>query len=148
MVSTYIGMHSMPTLHLGGYINANPYLGWFVQLRGEADIREVNAVGVTNLDLGRYAWLGGTLRASFFLFPFDMNVNPLLRNRLSFIGEANWFTDANTGRNIHKYVATAKYNISEQGNLVDPGGVIAQYGQVRRWWAWNQKILVKLAYAY
>jgi hypothetical protein len=133
-------------LHLGGYINANPYLGWFVQLRGEADVREVNAVGVTNLDLGRYAWLGGTARASFFLFPFDMNVDPLLRNRLSFIGEGNWFTDAYTGRKIQKYVATAKYNISEQGN----SSIQIEYshGTDKETLVFLNQVLVKLAYAY
>ena len=133
-------------LHLGGYINTNPYLGWFVQVRGEADVRDVQAVGFTNLDKSRYAWLGGTIRASFFLFPSAMNVDPAFRNRISFIGEADWFDDARSGRQIHKYVATAKYNISDSGN----SSIQLEYtrGTDKETLVYLNQVLVKLSYAY
>jgi hypothetical protein len=133
-------------LHLGGYISGNPTLDWFIQLRGEADVRDVDRVGVTDLEKKRYAWVGGTARASFFLFPSDMNVDPALRNRISFIGEASWFNDLRSGAQIHKYVATAKYNISEQGN----SSVQLQYtrGTDKETLVYMNQILVKLSYAY
>jgi hypothetical protein len=133
-------------LHLGGYINTNPYLGWFVQVRGEADVRNVDAVGVTGLDKVSYAWLGGTIRASFFLFPTAMDVDPVWRNRLSFIGEVSWFEDARSGQEVHKYVATAKYNISESGN----SSIQLQYtrGTDKETLVFLNQVLVKLSYAY
>lgn len=133
-------------LHLGGYINTNPYLGWFVQVRGEADVRDVQTVGFTNLDKSRYAWLGGTVRASFFLFPSAMNVDPALRNRISFIGEASWFDDLRTGHQIRKYVATAKYNISDSGN----SSIQLEYtrGTDKETLVYLNQVLVKLTYAY
>jgi hypothetical protein len=132
--------------HLGGYINTNPYLGWFVQLRGEADVRDVNAVGLTNLDKTRYAWVGGTVRANFFLFPLTTDVDPALRNRLSFIGEFDWFDDLRSGNQIHKYVATAKYNISDEGN----SSVQLEYtrGTDKETMVYLNQVLVKLTYAY
>jgi len=133
-------------LHLGGYVSSNPVLDWYVQLRGEADMRDVNAVGVTNLNKTRYRGVGGTARAMFFLFPSDMNVAPALRNRISFIGEASWFNDLRTGAQIHKYVATAKYNISEQGN----SSIQLEYtkGTDKETLVYLDQILVKLTYAY
>jgi hypothetical protein len=133
-------------LHLGGYLNTNPYLGWFVQVRGEADMREVDAIGVTNLTKANYAWLGGTIRANFFLFPSTLEVPSALRNRVSFIGEADWFNDARSGSKIYKYVATAKYNISDSGN----SSVQLQYtyGTDKDTLVFMNQVLVKLAYAY
>jgi len=45
--------------HLGGYLKTDPYLGWFVQLRGETDIRQVDIPGVTGLTKSNYEWAGG-----------------------------------------------------------------------------------------
>jgi hypothetical protein len=133
-------------LHLGGYLNTDPNLGWFVQLRGEGDIRNVDAVGVTNLQKREYAWLGGTVRASFFLFPTSMNVPPELRNRLSFIGEMDWFDDAKSNSTIWKYVATAKYNITDAGN----SSLQLQYtrGTDKDTMVFLNQLMLKLSYAY
>lgn len=133
-------------LHLGGYLKSDPYLGWFVQVRGEADIRKVDAVGVTNLMKKDYAWLGGTIRANFFLFPSTMDVPPELRNRLSFIGEVDWYDDARTNSRIWKYVATAKYNITDAGN----SSIQLQYtyGTNKDTMVFLNQMVVKLSYAY
>ena len=45
-----------------------------------------------------------------------MDVPAELRNRLSFIGEVDWFSDEKSNSKIWKYVATAKYNITDAGN--------------------------------
>jgi hypothetical protein len=50
----------MSGLHLGGYLDTDPYLGWFAQLRGEVDEIEVSNVGVTNLSKTSYSWVEGT----------------------------------------------------------------------------------------
>ena len=61
-------------LHLGGYINANPYLRWFVQLRARLISVEVNAVGVTNLDLGALRMAGRNFLSELLSVSFrDMN---------------------------------------------------------------------------
>jgi hypothetical protein len=87
----------------------------------------VNAVGLTNLDKANYAWLGGTIRASFFLFPSTMNVDPALPHRLSFIGEFDWYDEVRTGNqsiNMWRLLNT----ISRRWQLIDPASVYARNG--------------------
>jgi hypothetical protein len=133
-------------IHLGGYIDTDPYLGWFIQIRGETDVRNVDAVGVTGLDKGRYAWIGGTARASFFLFPNTTDVAPAFRNRISFIAEYNWYEDLQSRNTITKYKAIAKYNVSEAGN----SSVQVEYtrGTDKDSLIYLNQVLLKLAYAF
>jgi hypothetical protein len=93
-----------------------------------------------------YAWLGGTARANFFLFPSAMNVPPELRNRLSFVGEVDWFDDARSNNKIWKYVATAKYNITDAGN----SSIQLQYthGTDKDTMVFLNQLVLKLSYAY
>ena len=104
------------TLHLGGYINNDPNLGWFVQLRGEVDARHVSEPGLTNLKKADYAWVGGTARLNMFFFPFSDSVPEFLQNRLSLIASANWFRDLKSGLEARKYVVTLAYKLSAAGN--------------------------------
>jgi hypothetical protein len=101
--------------HLGGYLPSNPYLGWFLQLRGEADLRNVEDPGLTGLSPTSYAWIGGTARLSIFFFPFADNVPENIRNRFSLIAGVNFFHDLRSGMDIHSYTATLKYKLNPEG---------------------------------
>ena len=114
-------------LHLGGYIDTNPYLGWFVQLRGEADAIDVNSVGVTNLTKTNYDWVGGTAALNMYFLPSDPNVPDWIRNRFAFYATASYFTDARSGRDIHYY--TAKTQLQDH-----VGWLLCDFNRVRRWY--------------
>lgn len=59
-----------PYFHLGGYVKGESTrnLGWFLQLRGEADIYNVNNIGLTQLSKTSYSWIGGTARLNMLFF--------------------------------------------------------------------------------
>jgi hypothetical protein len=101
--------------HIGGYIDNDPYLGWFIQLRGETDFRNVSNPGLTGLTKTDYAWIGGTARLSLFFLPSALDVPEAIRNRFSFIASVDYFHDMHTGADIRKYVATLKYNLNVEG---------------------------------
>jgi hypothetical protein len=103
-------------LHLGGYLDTDPYLGWFVQLRGEANEIQVSKVGVTNLSSTSYSWVGGTAALNVYFLPADLNVPDFIRNRFAFYATANYFTDTRSGMNIRYYTAKLSYKISSDGS--------------------------------
>jgi hypothetical protein len=133
-----------PDLHLGGYLDTNPYLGWFVQLRGETDIRQVDSTGVTNLTNRDYAWIGGTARLNMYFFP---SVGaPEFRNRFSFIASASYFNDVRSGMNVGQYSATLKYKITPDGSA----SIAVEYnhGTNKDTLVKASQYLVSLTYAY
>lgn len=100
--------------HIGGYLRDNPYLGWFLQLSAEADIRNVQNPGVTGIGETSYSWVGGVARLSLFFLPFA-DVSPVIRNRLSFVTTGWFYHDLRTGIDAHKYSALLKYKIVPEG---------------------------------
>jgi hypothetical protein len=133
-------------LHLGGYINSDPYLGWFVQLRGETDIRQVDAIGVTNLTKTSYAWIGGTARLNMYLFPLATDVPEIVRNRFSLIASANYFTDLQSGMSVHMYSVTFAYKITPDGS--SSIGFEYDYGTDKETLVKSNQYLITLSYAY
>lgn len=133
-------------LHLGGYIDTNPYLGWFVQLRGEADAIDVNSVGVTNLTKTNYDWVGGTAALNMYFLPSDPNVPDWIRNRFAFYATASYFTDARSGRDIHYYTARLSYKITSDGS----SAISIEYddGTQQATLVTAKQYLVSLSYAY
>ena len=136
-----------------GTINPlNDYLsaGW--QFRAEADYVDVEKSGETNLRLGSHEWVGGTARGTVNLFPARGPWPPWLSDRLSIIGTAQMFYDANTGQGIHYHTAAVKYKLS--GSSQDPAAPASSIS-----FEWDQGIdkntmvylnqyLVKLNYKY
>lgn len=133
-------------MHLGGYINTNPYLGWFVQVRGQASIVNVSDPGLTNLSKTDYEWVGGTARLNMYFFPLAMDVSPQIRNRFSFIATADFFHDVRSGMDIRKYTAALKYKISEDGS----SSIAFEYdrGTDKDTLTRLDQYLIKLTYAY
>jgi hypothetical protein len=135
-----------PNLHLGGYIDTNPYLGWFLQLRGEADAVDVSAVGVTNLKKTDYEWFGGTARLNMYFLPADLSVPDWIRNRFALYASASYFADARSGMNVHMYTANLSYKISSDG----ASSISFEYdqGTDKDTLVAAKKYLVSLGYAY
>jgi len=146
-VSSYWDVYD-PNLHLGGYISTplEPYLGWFLQLRGETDIRQVSNPGLTSLTKSEYAWTGGTARLNLFFFPLATNIPEFLRNRFSFIATVGVFHDAYSGQNIQKYTAALAYKITTDGS----SSISLEYdkGTDKDTLTVLNQYLVKLTYAY
>jgi hypothetical protein len=133
-------------LHLGGYFDTNPYLGWFLQLRGEGRFVNVQEPGRTGLTKGNSAWIGGTARLHMFLFPFAMDVHPLIRNRFSLVASAEYFHDTYSGIDIRKYTAALRYTLSPEGN----SALAFEYsrGTDKDTLIESDQYLVKLTFAY
>jgi len=135
-----------PDLHLGGYLDTDPYLGWFIQIRGEADALKVGSVGVTNLAKTDYEWFGGTAALNVFFLPADTNVPDIIRNRFAFYATASYFTDAHSGMNIHYYTAKLAYKITSDGS----SSIAVEYddGTQQSTLVAAKQYLVSLSYAY
>jgi hypothetical protein len=97
----------------------NDFIGGFWQLRAEADITQVDSVGLTKLALGRHDWVGATARANVFFFPIgvDHPWAPWLLNRISFVGTAQFFRDTDIGRNVRYYTAALQYQLSSNTSI-------------------------------
>lgn len=128
--------------HLGGYLKTDPYLGWFVQLRGEADIRQVDIPGVTGLSKTNYEWAGATARLTLNLFP-SADVPDWLLNRFSFIATAKYFHDFNSGMDVNFYQATLKYRLNPYSSI----GLEYTNGTSKETLVYAQKYMIKLLYA-
>jgi hypothetical protein len=133
-------------LHLGGYIDTNPDLGWFVQLRGETDLRQVDVIGVTNLTNKNYEWVGGTARLNMFFFPSNPTIPEVIRNRVSLIASASYFDDRNSGMETRLYSATLAYKITPDGSA--SVALEYDYGTDKDTLVMANKYLVTLTYAY
>jgi hypothetical protein len=132
--------------HVGGYLRDNPYLGWFLQLSAEADIREVKNPGLTGLTDQSYSWVGGTARLTLVLFPFFEGVDPFIRNRLSFVFTDWFYHDLRSGMDINKYSALLKYKLVPEG--YSSLGFEYSHGTDKDTLIFADKYLVKLLVAY
>ena len=130
--------------NLGGYLKTNPYLGWFVQLRGEADIRQVDIPGVTGLSSTSYEWAGATARLTMIFLPFA-DVPDWLQNRFSFIGTAKYFHDFRSGMHVSLYQATLKYKLNPAG--YSSIGFEYTNGTSKEALVYTQKYMIKFLYA-
>jgi hypothetical protein len=92
------------------------FLDWYWQFQGEVDIKHVDNVGFTDLQLGHYAWIGGTARLHLFLFPTSDLVPEFLRNRLHATGTFQAYWDAYGSGEIWKYSVGLAYNITPDGS--------------------------------
>jgi hypothetical protein len=130
--------------NLGGYLKTNPYLGWFVQLRGEADIRQVDIPGVTGLSKASYDWAGGTARLTMVFLPFA-DVPDWLQNRFSFIATAKYFHDFRSGMDVSLYQGTLKYKLNPEG--YSSIGFEYTNGTSKETLVYAQKYMIKFLYA-
>lgn len=135
-----------PDLHLGGYINDNPYLGWFLQVREQVDIRDVSAVGVTGLSKTSYEWLGATAALNMYFFPSTTSVPAAFRNTIAFYGSANYFYDARSGMEARLYTAKLAYKIPPDGT----SSIALEYddGTDKDTLVYTRKYLASITYAY
>ncbi|MGL3210700.1 hypothetical protein [Bradyrhizobium sp. BR 1433] len=125
--------------HLGGYLKTDPYLGWFVQLRGETDIRQVDIPGVTGLTRSSYEWAGATARLTMVFLPFA-DVPDWLQNRFSFVATAKYFHDFNSGMDVSLYQALLKYKLNPYSSI----GFEYTNGTDKDTLTYSRKYLVKL----
>lgn len=130
--------------NLGGYLKTNPYLGWFVQLRGEADIRQVDIPGVTGLSSTSYDWAGATARLTMIFLP-SADVPDWLQNRFSFIATAKYFHDFRSGMDVSLYQATLKYKLNPAG--YSSIGFEYTNGTSKETLVYAQKYMIKFLYA-
>lgn len=109
--------------NLGGRIGVpNPFIDWYWQFRAEADVRHVDAIGVTNLQLGTAVWLGGTVRFYATLFPDRSKLIPSevplfeeLTRRLYGAATYQHFWDAQSSRDVSKFIGEVGLNLSSDG---------------------------------
>lgn len=143
--SAYLDLYD-PNLHLGGYVVNDPYLGWFLQVRGETDWRDVSAVGVTNLTKTDYAWFGASAQLNMFFFPSATNVPDYIQNRFAFYATAKYFDDANSGKQARQYTLKLAYKIPPDGS----SSIAAEYddGTDKDTLVRERQYLLSLTYAY
>jgi hypothetical protein len=122
------------------------YLDWYWQLRAEADIKRVERVGYTNLQIGSYGWIGGTARLNVFLFPTWANAPDFLRNRLHATGTFQAYWDVYSQARISSYSAELAYNLTEDGSASVSAGY--ERGTVKDTLEWVNQYVVKLNYKY
>jgi hypothetical protein len=122
-----------PNLHLGGYVSTTlePNLGWFLQVRGELDVRKVSTPGLTNLTKSDYEWAGGTARLNLFFFPYATTVPEFIRNRFSFFATVSAFHDVNSGQNILEYTAALAYKELPTARVPSHWNMIGELTRIR-----------------
>jgi hypothetical protein len=122
------------------------FLDWYWQLQGEVDIKHVDRIGFTDLQLGRYAWVGGTARLHAFLFPTTALIPEFLRNRLHATATYQAYWDGYGAAAIFKYSVALAYNIVPDGSA----SVSVEYerGTTKDTLEWVDQYLVKLNYKY
>ena len=124
----------------------SPSFNWYWRVQAEADARRVDKVGFTDLEIGNYAWVGGTVQFYGFFFPTSQLVPEFLRNRLNLVLTYKGFWDAYSSRSTSKYSAALAYNITENGDA----SVSFEYdhGMDKDTMTWLNQYVVKLNYKY
>ena len=92
--------------HIGGYLRDNPYLGWFLQMSAEADVRQVKNPGLTGLADTSYSWIGGIARLSLFFLPFA-DVDPIIRKSIFLCRDSMVFIDVSPVWHGHPQIFSA-----------------------------------------
>jgi hypothetical protein len=124
----------------------SPNFDWYWRLQAEADAKRVDKVGFTELELGQYAWVGGTVQIYGFFFPTSLVVPDFLQNRLNTILTFQGYWDAYSSKSISKYSAALAYNITADGSASI--SVEYDHGTDKDTLMWLNQYLVKLNYKY
>jgi hypothetical protein len=126
----------------------SPEFNWYWRVQAEADARRVDKIGFTDLQVGNYAWLGGTVQVYGFFFPTSVLVPDSLRNRLNLVltYQGYWDANANSTRSITRYAAELAYNITENGNASVSIGY--EHGTNKETMTFLNQYVVKLNYKY
>jgi hypothetical protein len=102
---------------LGGADHAilNDFMFFFWRFIAEADVKHVEAAGLSNLTPhADYAWLGGTLQAKVFLLPNSPDQN--LASRIYLSASYQFFDNAASSRRIEQFISELGYNLSSDGS--------------------------------
>jgi hypothetical protein len=94
----------------------SPNFDWYWRVQAEADARRVDKIGFTDLQVGHYAWVGGTVQVYGFFFPTTLVVPEFLRNRLNAVLTYQGYWDAYSSQSISRYSAELAYNITADGD--------------------------------
>lgn len=119
---------------------------WYWQLQAEVDAKRVDRIGYTDLDLGRYAWVGGTVRVLGFFFPTNSVVPEFLQNRLNATLTFQAYQDQYSSRAISMYSGELAYNITADGNASVSVGY--QRGTDKDTLTWLNQYVLRLNYKY
>jgi hypothetical protein len=90
----------------------------FLELRAESTAVDVRNPGQTLLTPQTYEWLGGASRAYVFFFPSNgdlqlpTSLKPFLEDKLSFVGTAQSYWDANSKTTASLYSLALQYKLS------------------------------------
>jgi hypothetical protein len=113
-----------PDVHLGGFIGVpSPYFDWYWAFRTEADVLNINAVGVTGLKRGTHEWFGATARLHVMLFRDRSKVEPLstapvpedILGRIYGDATLRDYYDASTTHTAFTYSVEVGYTLTPSG---------------------------------
>jgi hypothetical protein len=124
----------------------SPSFDWYWRVQAEADVKSVERIGYTNLELGRYAWVGGTFQVYGFFFPTSTVVPEFLQNRLNAVFTLQGYHDAYSSTSISKYSAELAYNITASGDASISIGY--ERGTDKATLTWLNQYVLRLNYKY
>jgi hypothetical protein len=124
----------------------SPNFDWYWRVQAEADARRVDKIGFTDLQVGHYAWLGGTVQVYGFFFPTNPLIPESLRNRLNAVFTYQGYWDAYSSQSISRYAAELAYNITENGDASVSIGY--ERGTNKDTMTWLNQYVVRLNYKY
>jgi hypothetical protein len=124
----------------------SPNFDWYWRVQAEADARRVDKVGFTDLSIGRYAWVGGTVQIYGFFFPTSLVVPEFLQNRLNAVLTYQGYWDAYSSQSISRYSAELAYNITSNGDASISFGY--ERGTNKDTMTWLNQYVVRLNYKY
>jgi len=124
----------------------SPNFNWYWRVQAEADARRVDKIGFTDLQVGNYAWVGGTVQFYGFFFPTSLVIPDFLRNRLNLVLTYQGYWDAYSTQSVSRYAAELAYNITENGDASVSIGY--ERGANKDTMTWLNQYVVKLNYKY
>lgn len=124
----------------------SPNFDWYWRVQAEADARRVDKIGFTDLQVGRYAWVGGTIQVYGFFFPTSLIVPEFLRNRLNATLTYQGYWDGYSSQSISRYAAELAYNITAAGDASISIGY--ERGTNKDTMTWLNQYVVRLNYKY
>ncbi|MDP3075893.1 hypothetical protein [Bradyrhizobium sp.] len=124
----------------------SPNFDWYWRVQAEADARRVDKIGFTDLQVGRYAWVGGTVQVYGFFFPTSLVVPEFLQNRLNAVFTYQGYWDAYSSQSISRYAAEVAYNITADGDASISIGY--ERGTNKETMTWLNQYVIRLNYKY
>jgi hypothetical protein len=124
----------------------SPSFDWYWRLQAEADARRVDKIGFTDLQVGRYAWVGGTVQVYGFFFPTSLVVPEFMQNRLNAVLTYQGYWDAYSSQSISRYAAELAYNITADGDASISIGY--ERGTNKDTMTWLNQYVIRLNYKY